>query len=136
MAAQDSLHPKQFMKKHQPGEYAHTWRGVASNAEFLKGNSGGSIESLIEDIDQKGIQNPVTVSRGVVVEGHHRVIAAAVTGKEVPFQEAHNPEDYAEQVSRARKSYIEGTSRYMPSAAPMDKKNVPPRLREYLGWKK
>lgn len=133
MAAQDSLHPKQFMKKHHPGEYAHSWKRVASNAEFLKGEG---IERLIEDVDQKGIQTPVTVSRGIVVDGHHRVVAAAVTGKEIPFQEAPNPEEYADQVSRARTAYIRGDSTNMPGNAPIDKKNVPPRLREYLGWKR
>ena len=132
MSAFESLQPKQFMKQHIPGEYSHTWRGVASNSEFLKGQPIGE---LIDDVEQHGVLNPVTVSRGVVVDGHHRVIAAAVSGQPVPFTESDTPDEYADQVRIAKNANISGNSGLMPSTGRVDRANVPEKLRRYLGWK-
>lgn len=126
-----SLNPKQFMKEYHPGEYSHKWRSVASNREFLK---GAPIGDLIEDVDQNGIQTPVTVYQKHVVDGHHRVIAAAVTGRDVPFTQSDDPR-YDDQVALATRARIRGDASVMPSNAPMYRGGVPPRLREFLGWK-
>jgi hypothetical protein len=131
MSAVESLHHKQFMRQFRPGEYSYKWKSVASNAEFLKGEP---IDALIDDVGERGIQKPVLVYDNTVVDGHHRVIAAAVNDQHIPFERTDNPE-YKSQVELASSAWHQGKPWMMPSAAPVDKKSVPPRLRQYLGWK-
>jgi len=125
------LQPHQFMKAFHPGEYAHKWRGVASNREFLKGEP---IEDLIENVEQRGVQTPVSVYNNIVVDGHHRVIAAAVSGTPIPYEVTEDPK-YRDQDALARTARIQGRSGLMPSSSSVDRTSVPPRLRKYLGWK-
>jgi hypothetical protein len=119
------------MKQFHPGEYSHKWRSVASNREFLKGQPIGD---LIDDVDTNGVTSPVTVFNDTVVDGHHRVIAAAVSQKNIPY-EVTNDDRYTDQVNLARRARIQGRQGMMPSSAPMDRRSVPPRLRSFLGWK-
>lgn len=125
------LNPDQFMAEYHPGEYAHKWRGVASNREFLK---GAPIEDLVKDVAEKGVQNPVKVYKNTVVDGHHRVIAAAVAGKEIPFESVDDPA-YESQHRLAVSSRIRGSSAMMPSSAPRSRALMPEVLKQYLGYK-
>lgn len=126
------LNPDQFMKEYHPGEYAHKWRGVASNREFLKGEPIGD---LIENVREKGVTTPVKVYKDIVVDGHHRVIAAAVAGQKIPF-EATEDDTYAPQYRLALASRIKGSSALMPSSAPRGAKSaMPDSLKQYLGYK-
>ena len=126
------LNPDQFMKEYHPGEYAHKWRGVASNREFLKGEP---IKDLIENVAEHGVQNPVKVYKGTVVDGHHRVIAAAVAGKEIPFEVTEDT-TYEPQHQLALRSRVHGSSAMMPSSAPQARSMMPDVLKQYLGYKK
>ena len=126
------LNPDQFMKEYHPGEYAHKWRGVASNREFLK---GAPINDLIEDVREKGVTTPVKVYKNTVVDGHHRVIAAAVAGQKIPF-EVTEDDTYEPQHSLALTSRVRGSSALMPSSAPRAGKSMmPDSLKQYLGYK-
>lgn len=119
------------MKEYHPGEYAHKWRGVASNREFLK---GAPIDELIEDVRKRGVQNPVKVYKNTVVDGHHRVIAAAVAGQKIPF-ESTDDATYENQHRVALESRVKGSSVFMPSSAPRSKSLMPDVLKQYLGYK-
>jgi hypothetical protein len=119
------------MKQYHPGEYAHKWRGVSSNREFLK---GAPIGDLIEDVKTRGVQNPVKVYKDTVVDGHHRVVAAAVAGKEIPFEEVEDS-SYEDQHRVARSARLRGSSALMPSSAPQARSLMPDSLKQYLGYK-
>jgi hypothetical protein len=88
------LEPKVFMRFNQPGEYNRSWAKVATNREFKKGSP--TLLQLEADIAQNGIKVPVMVylapnGRGVVVNGHHRVLVCLSLGILIPVHYTGNP---------------------------------------------
>jgi ParB-like chromosome segregation protein Spo0J len=81
------LNPKQFKREVIPGEYHGRWDRVAKNRNF---KIPPSVESLARDIAVNGIEDPVLVykpegeKKGVLVDGHHRVVAASMLGVDIP----------------------------------------------------
>jgi ParB-like chromosome segregation protein Spo0J len=41
---------------------------------------------LRDSVEEHGVQAPVTVHEGRVLDGHHRVLAALATGRDVPYK--------------------------------------------------
>lgn len=97
------LPAEKFVKRFIPGEYHSNWQGVSRNWDFKKGQS---VNELADDIRENGVHEPVVVHadgmyRGIVVEGHHRVLAARKAGAEIPYHLVNDPY-YENQVERAR----------------------------------
>lgn len=91
----------EFMVRYAPKFYADTWANIEVEREdyanpedpdgefddhFLAGGETGmDFDDLVASIAEDGIDHPVDIEGGVVGDGHHRVVAAMLTGQPVPF---------------------------------------------------
>lgn len=93
------LDPKQFTSTYKVGwpyEEAKTWDELSELDDYWEGPlirhdpddiDASDIAAMTDDIQKRGIQTPVRVSRetGQILDGHHRVMAARDTGRKIPF---------------------------------------------------
>lgn len=93
------LDPKRFTSTYKVGwpyEEAKTWDELSELDDYWEGPlirtdpddiDASDITAMTADIEKRGIQTPVRVSRetGQVLDGHHRVMAARDTGRKIPF---------------------------------------------------
>lgn len=93
------LSPEQFMATYEPGDYGDekghipAWHEVTQHPAFhrpLAGRDthGGNFHELVASLKENGMREPVEVDDdfGQVLDGHHRVLAAAQAGVPVKFR--------------------------------------------------
>ena len=113
MSASDNLSWGQFRNIIIPGEYHTAWASIPKHPDFKKGQSLGE---LTDQVRAEGIQKPVTVfrddspSKAVLVDGHHRVLAAKAAGVSIPVEYT-DDEQYADQAEVARRTRLKGNRR-------------------------
>ena len=90
MSAGDHLSPDEFTARFLPSEYGNDWDEVEDDRVFQTGE-GWTVDELESSISKEGVREPVTVYKGMLLEGHHRVIGARRAGKPVPFVEVDSP---------------------------------------------
>jgi len=83
-----------LQKKYQVSEpySGYTWDTLGESEDFWEGPimrrldsiDGGDMERLTEDIQNRGILTPVRVSGNQVLDGHHRIYAAASIDPKFP----------------------------------------------------
>jgi ParB-like chromosome segregation protein Spo0J len=77
-----------------PGEYNGAWKNVPKHKDF---KFGQPVSELAKDISKRGIKTPVLVykpegqPRGVLIEGHHRAVAAGMVGADIPIEYTQDP---------------------------------------------
>lgn len=86
MSAHDHLSSEQFTRRYRPLDYADRWADVPHSQEWV------GDKDLQQSVAEHGIQTPVSVHKGYVTEGHHRVVAAMRTGQPVPYVEPGHPQ--------------------------------------------
>lgn len=96
-----NLSPKQFTRIYKPSEYGETWSDVPHDPEFhhVADESNFSHEDMVESLKMTGMQVPVQVYKGHVVDGHHRVVAAIDANVPIKFEHAPS-EMYEGQIKR------------------------------------
>ncbi|WP_156250912.1 ParB N-terminal domain-containing protein [Pseudactinotalea terrae] len=86
-----------FVETFEPAEYDlnRGWDGTLEHPAFLEPNPfnpdrvhEGTWDAFVHDVRANGIREPVAVDldTGTVTEGHHRVVAAMLTGQAVRFE--------------------------------------------------
>jgi len=90
----DVISVTQFRRHVIPGEYNGVWKNVPKNRNFKKGQP---VSELAESIKEEGVKEPVLVykgkedKKGVLLEGHHRVVAASMVGADIPVTYTDTP---------------------------------------------
>ena len=108
MSAHELLNWRQFKRRVIPGEYNGAWVNVPKHRDFKFGQPVGE---LAKDIAENGIQNPVLVykpedqPRGVLIEGHHRAVAAGMVGADIPVEYTDDPA-WEQQAQAARQAHL------------------------------
>lgn len=108
MSAHETLNWNQFRRHVIPGEYNGVWKNVPKHRDF---KFGQPVSELAEDIAKKGIKNPVLVykpedqKRGVLIEGHHRAVAAGMVGAEIPVEYTSDSQ-WEPQAEAAREAHL------------------------------
>lgn len=81
---------RQFSQIFKPSEYGATWSEVPHNEDFNKvvDEQNFSHKDMMESLQKAGMKEPVSVYKGHVVDGHHRVAAAIDSGTPVRWEVA------------------------------------------------
>lgn len=98
--------PEQFKEQFNPSQHAADWDQVEQSPSFAE-SVDYSIDNLTKSVEKHGVQKPVVVSRiakqrwpwdesvkQVVLDGHHRALAAMRAGKPIPtyvLDKRHDP---------------------------------------------
>ena len=96
---------RQFEKIFRPSEYGETWSDVPHSEEFHKVIDEGNMThaDMVESVKKSGVQVPVSVHKGYVVDGHHRVAAAIESNTPVRW-EVSPSEMYEGQIPKGKKN--------------------------------
>ena len=72
----------------RPGSQGDDWTW-ADEAAWVIRNHADKLAALVEDVAANGIQEPVLLGTdGRIWDGHHRILAARLTGRAVPTRAA------------------------------------------------
>ncbi|MGV8909638.1 MAG: hypothetical protein ACOH1Y_11705 [Propionicimonas sp.] len=99
---------QEFLARFTPGEYQRSgagWDEVEQHPSFHEQNPsnpdrvhGSTWHQFLADVDAHGIKEPVMIdwyNTEELAEGHHRVVAAMHTGRDVPYAYMTPPESLA-----------------------------------------
>lgn len=78
------MHPRSIMEKWRPGSAEWTW---PEEAVDVIGRDPAGFAALLTDIHKNGVLEPVLLGDdGRVWDGHHRVLAALLAARYVPYK--------------------------------------------------